>query len=295
MTSVELLLHLLDEAFRFRVLPGRRKPVILWGGEYPSTKDISPRTVELDTWAMAKKKTAQTAETDLYRPVHDYLVEQGYTVRSEVANCDITAVKDDDLIVIELKRQMCLALVGQAVQRQKISDSVYVAIPRPGNKSKWMSQTRCVRAILRRLEIGLILVGLTPGKPPVEVVFHPLPFERKRRKRVRRSVLREIENRSADFNEGGSCGKKLVTAYRENAIQIACLLQDNGPMSPKQLRDMGTGQKTLSILSSNFYGWFERVDHGVYALGPRGRAELEDYAEVAKQYLGKPKRKSKKK
>ena len=30
-------------------------------------------------------------ETDLYRPVHDYLVKQGYTVRSEVRHCDIAA------------------------------------------------------------------------------------------------------------------------------------------------------------------------------------------------------------
>ena len=30
------------------------------------------------------------------------------------------------------------------------------------------------------------------------------------------------------------------------------------------------------ILQSDVYGWFERVERGVYALSPRGRQALED-------------------
>jgi hypothetical protein len=44
------------------------------------------------------------AETDLSKPLQTYLAAQGYTVRCEVKHCDIVAVKDDVLIVIELKR-----------------------------------------------------------------------------------------------------------------------------------------------------------------------------------------------
>jgi len=271
-------------------------------------------------------------ESDLYRPVHDYLVEQGYTVRSEVRNCDIVAAKGGDLIVIELKRAINLSLIAQAVERQKITDSVYVAVPRPSNMRNWQVQTKTVQGLLRRLEIGLILVspndvaavsrrrsaklatGVSgserngnpealaaaalnshpelvegsgssrPRRPLVQVLFHPIPFTRRKRKSAHRAVLTEMNGRSGDFNEGGSCRRKLVTAYRENAIRIACCLADLGPLSAKALRALGTCDKTYSILYTNVYGWFERIDKGLYALSPKGREGLAVYPDLAEYY-----------
>lgn len=233
---------------------------------------------------MTKAKPKTISETDFYRPVHDYLVKQGYTVRAEVRHCDIAAMKGDDLIVVELKRTLNLGLIAQAVERQKITDSVYVGVPRPSSMRRWTAQTKSVQGILRRLEIGLILVSNSSSKPSVEVLFHPVPFERRKRKSVHRAVITEINGRTGDFNEGGSCRRKLVTAYRENAIHIACCLSERGPMSPKDLRALGTGDKTLSILYTNVYSWFERVGRGVYALSPQGRAEIEAYPELAEHY-----------
>ncbi len=40
-----------------------------------------------------------TKETDLYPPIRDFLTAQGYTVRSEVNHCDITAVRGDELSI----------------------------------------------------------------------------------------------------------------------------------------------------------------------------------------------------
>lgn len=233
---------------------------------------------------MAKTSKQTLTETDLYRPVYNYLAKQGYTVRSEVINCDIAAVKGDDLIIIELKRSLNVTLLVQAVERQKITDSVYVAVPRPANKRTWMAQSRGAQHLLRRLELGLILVSPKGGRTPVEVICHPLPFQRRKRKNIKRAVLHEIERRSGDFNEGGSCRRKIITAYRENAIQIACYLVDIGPLQPRKLRALGTGEKTLSILSSNVYSWFERVDRGLYAVSSKGMVELEQYSELVKYY-----------
>ncbi len=227
------------------------------------------------------KRVAPIAETDLYQPVHDYLVAHGYTVRSEVRHCDIAAVKGDELIVIELKRALNLALLAQAVARQRITEAVYVAIPRPPNKRRWLAQTKGIHDVLRRLEVGLILVG---GQPAVEVVFHPLPTARRRQKRTLRAVLREIDRRSADYNQGGSCRRKLVTAYRENAIQVAVCLAVLGPSTPRALRARATGEKTLTILSRNVYGWFERIARGVYALNEKGYTALTEYPELAARY-----------
>jgi len=229
-----------------------------------------------DSDIMPKARTL--TEADLYEPIARYLSELGYTVRGEVMDCDIAATRGDELVAIEMKRSFSTALLVQATKRQRMTDSVYVAVPRPKRGRQWNG----FRHLLRQLELGLIFVSFGRRKKPrVEVVFHPVPYQRQKRKRVRRAVLREMEGRSGDFNCGGSTRQKIVTAYRENAIQIACYLDAMGPMSPKQLRDLGTGSKTLSILYSNFYGWFERVDRGVYALRARGREELGEFGDVA--------------
>lgn len=221
-------------------------------------------------------------ETDLYEPVRDYLVEQGYTVRSEVLGCDIAATKGDDLILIELKRRFSLELLMQAVQRQKIADSVYVAVPRPDTMTP--RKRLAMQHLLRRLEIGLIFVSTGRRRPGVEVAFHPLPFDRKKQSRKRRAVLQEIAGRSGEHNVGGSARRKLVTAYRENALRIAYCLQRFGPQSPKALRALGAGPKTHDILYHNVYGWFERIERGIYALTASGAMALAEYTDITMHF-----------
>ena len=223
-------------------------------------------------------------ETDLYAPVRAFLEARGYTVRSEVLDCDVTATRGDELLVVELKRSLGTELLVQATQRQRAAESVYVAVPRPrgaGRGGRWHGLLH----LLRRLELGLLVVSFSARRRPrVEVVLHPLPFDRKRNTRGRRAILVEIAGRSGDYNEGGSTRRSLVTAYRENALFIACALERHGSLSPRALRALGTGEKTLSILHANVYGWFERVGRALYELRPTGRAGLEHYAELAIEY-----------
>ncbi len=224
-------------------------------------------------------------ETDLYKPIHDYQVKLGYEVQAEVNHCDIIARKGDDLIIIELKTRFGLDLLIQAAERQSITDSVYVALPGPmklGKRSGWPQKKR----LLRRLELGLILVHVTVDDPWVEIAFHPLPYHRRKIKKKKRAVLNEMSQRTGSYNQGGSTRRKLVTAYRENAIFIACCLDKFGTMTPAQLRAMNTGPKTLSILSSNFYDWFQRVERGVYALSAQGKIDLKGYPELKQRYSG---------
>ncbi|HVP17858.1 MAG TPA: DUF2161 family putative PD-(D/E)XK-type phosphodiesterase [Spirochaetia bacterium] len=223
-------------------------------------------------------------ETDLARPLCDWLSAQGYTVRSEVKDCDIAALRGDELLIVEIKKTLNLALLVQAAERQRITDSVYVAVPRPASKWKWSKESRGVFHLLRRLELGLILVSPSNGEPPVDIVFHPKPLVRRRRAPSRRAVVAEIAGRIADFNTAGSSRKPLVTAYRESAIHVACALLGRGGMAPAALRKLGTGPKTQSILHDNVYGWFERRGTGVYRLNDRGRRELKEYPELARHY-----------
>ena len=54
---------------------------------------------------------ADFKETDLYEPIRAFLEEEGYQVQAEVKNCDIAAVKDGQLVIVELKKAFSLKLV----------------------------------------------------------------------------------------------------------------------------------------------------------------------------------------
>lgn len=230
-------------------------------------------------------------EEELWSPVNDFLITQGYTVRSEVNYCDISAVKDNQLVVVELKRSLSVDLLVQAVNRQKVADSVYIAIPKPKKmvgSSKWKN----ICHLVRRLELGLILVSFNDDKAFIEIPIHPAIFDRNKSQQIskkkRTNIIKEIDERSGDYNIGGSKGKKLVTAYRESSIFIACCLDFFGPLSPKKLKELGTDpKKTSSILSKNFYGWFKRIGQGLYSLSEEGKKELKNYEKLAQYYYEK--------
>ena len=220
-------------------------------------------------------------ECDLAPPVADYLTQQGYCVRSEVKDCDITATLNETLLVVELKKNFSTDLLIQAIDRQRIADAVYVALPIEGHLSRrdrYSKRWKGVETLLKRLGLGLFLVGFPPdmdAAPTVEVVFHPIadPPPRKKTK-SRASVLREIAGRSGDYNVGGVSGRPILTAYREQAIFIACALDKLGPQKPMVLRTLGTAVNTQAILHRNVYGWFERLDRGLYGLKASGKDEI---------------------
>jgi len=236
---------------------------------------------------MKKIGSPKIYETDLYKPIQEYFIKEGYQVYGEVKNCDVTAVRGEEIIIIELKRSFNLGLLMQGVQRQKISEFVYIAVPRP-SFSMYSKKWKDICHIIRRLELGLILVLLVGDKNEVEVVFHPSTFDRvksrNKTKIKRSSIMKEIGGRSGDFNVGGSTRKKIITAYTENSIHIACCFEKFGPLSPRRLREIGTGDKTLSILSKNYYGWFEKCSRGVYTISRKGMEELGNHRQVAVNY-----------
>lgn len=232
-----------------------------------------------------KNKKEKIYETDLYRPISNYFKKCGYEVHGEVNHCDLAAVKENELIVVELKLNLTVDLLVQATKRQRLTDQVYVAIPKPKNKlssKKWQD----ICHLLRRLELGLILVNFLKSGTRIEVVITPSPFDRakslKQNKNKRLNVLKEIHARNGDYNVGGSNKTKIMTAYKESCIHIAYLLDQLGPQSPKSLRQMGTGEKTLSILNKNYYGWYSKVERGIYTVSEKGKEELKGFPEQVK-------------
>lgn len=225
-------------------------------------------------------------EEHLYQPLHEYLVNNGYSVNAEVGHCDIIAQKDGELVVIELKKTFSLKLVYQAIDRQKISDSVYVALPLVGNR-EYPPNFKHMTHLLKRLELGLILIHFMKTIERVEVVLHPRTWEHKRSNNRKAAILRESNARIMELNTGGSAGKKRLTLYRQQNIEIAVLLNLLTKAAPRELVALGCTPKCSRILTDNHYGWFCRVSRGVYTLHSAGRDALNGYPDLVTHFTQK--------
>jgi hypothetical protein len=205
-------------------------------------------------------------ESDLYAPVKALLESQGYSVKGEVQGCDVVAVRGKEPpVIVELKRAFGIGLVLQGVNRLSLSDTIYLAV------GTWPKNMRDTKKLCRRLGFGLMIVD----KDRVDVLLDPAPWAPRKNKRRIGRLLGEHARRVGDPNLGGSSTKvPLMTAYRQQALRCAGLLATNGPMKAAVLSKQADAPKAAAILRADHYGWFERVERGIYALTPKGREGL---------------------
>ena len=234
---------------------------------------------------MARKLKAKAAkrerpvETSLYAPVKAFLEGQGYTVKGEIGRCDVVARRGDEPpVIVELKTGFNLELLLQGVHRLSLADTVYLAVPSPRGASPLFD--RRLRQLLRRLGLGLLLVHPpSPRGQTVEAILDPLPYRPRQNKRRAGRLLGEFARRVGDPNAGGATTRvKLVTAYRQEALRMACVLQARGPQKVAMLRTDAEAPRAAHILRDDVYGWFERVERGIYALTPAGTQALGGFA-----------------
>ncbi|MDD3767078.1 MAG: DUF2161 family putative PD-(D/E)XK-type phosphodiesterase [Eubacteriales bacterium] len=229
---------------------------------------------------------SEICEKDMFRPVSDFFAKLGYDVKGEVKDCDITAVKGDELVIVELKKSFNLQLLFQIIERQKSADIVYAAIPRP-NKGYKGKRWRDIQAIAKRLEFGIIVVAFTQAGPFVEIALHPKDYAPpKAKSKKRKEILKEHLLRTGSQNIGGVSKTKLMTVYRERSLHIATLLDMYGDKTPKELRALGGCDKTASILYRNFYKWFKKQGT-TYGLTEEGKNALLEYKELSDYFREK--------
>lgn len=207
-------------------------------------------------------------ETDLYPPVKTLLESQGYEVKAEVGSADIMGVRGDEPpVIVELKTGFSLALVHQALERLKITDLVYVAIPewkgRPGWKAFVANRTLC-----RRLGLGLITVP--PDLDKADVHLDPSSYTPRKDTKRQKRMLKEFQHRVGDPNEGGATRVKLMTSYRQDALRCLAHLEKHGPTKASDIAAATGVARARPILADDHYGWFERVERGIYAITPKG-------------------------
>jgi hypothetical protein len=210
------------------------------------------------------------AETALYPAVKRFFEAAGFEAKGEVCGCDIVAVREGDpphLAIIEMKRGFSLDLLLQAIDRMRPADEVWLVVP---ITRRGRDRDPRVTRLCRLIGLGLMTIDAAAGK--VEVLAEPGPYRPRPDRRRRGALLAEHARRRGDLSLGGSTRQPLMTAYRQRALACAAGLR-TGPGRPRDLRaavpDAGR------ILRKNVYGWFERIEPGLYRLTACGEEALQ--------------------
>lgn len=212
------------------------------------------------------------AESDLYDPVKRFLEAQGYVVKGEVRDCDVVAVRGSEApVIVELKAGFSLQLLLQAVDRQSMSDVVYIAFPPPKRR-----QLGDITKLCKRLGLGILLVT---GQF-VEPLADPAPYQPRLNARRIGMLLKEFSHRVGDPDRGGSARRPRMTAYRQDALRLLAFIVKNGPTRVAQLRSDTGVSRAAGILQNDVYGWFQRERRGIYMLSPKGSAAVETFRDT---------------
>jgi hypothetical protein len=218
----------------------------------------------------AKPLKAQAeSETALYGPVKRFLEAQGFAVKGEVCSCDLVGLRGDEppvVVVGELKLNFNLELVLQGVERSAACDEVWLAV-RVAARSGREGDKR-VRKLCRLLGFGLLAVF---ANGHVEALVEPAPWKPRPDRKRRSRLIGEHRRRQGDPAAGGTTKVPIMTAYRQQALLCAAMLQD-GPCRMAQVTEKVPDAP--KILFRNVYGWFDRVERGVYRLTSDGAAAL---------------------
>ncbi|WP_413700814.1 DUF2161 domain-containing phosphodiesterase [Psychromonas sp. KJ10-10] len=222
-------------------------------------------------------------ESDLYIPIKNHLENLGFEVKGEIKNCDIVAQKGDQLIVIELKLNLNITLLLQAVERFSVADIVYIAIPK--QCSLYRKQGKQVKKLIKRLGIGLIIVDIQTTSQYVEVVFDPQDYIPRKNKRKQDALLKEFNQRIGDTQKGGATRAKAgLTAYRQRCIRVAEYLLTHPTAKGAEIKKAIGEEQASGYLQKDYYGWFEKVERGVYKISVKGREELPNWLNKLSKY-----------
>lgn len=225
------------------------------------------------------------SEAELYQPIKDFLEFEGYAVQGEVVGCDVVAVRGEDILVVEMKRQFNLKLVMQAIARQQVCSSVYMAFPSTVQLSARRRMSE-IKALAKRLHLGIILVHDRPSGLTVEVLLTPDFKEFRINVKAQKAFMKELMGREHSVNTGGVTKTKIVTVHKERALSIAAFLKVCGPQSIDGIANYikQTKQQVGKDLRLNHYGWYLRVNRGVYSFNEELEGEFRKFGTLVEFY-----------
>jgi hypothetical protein len=191
-------------------------------------------------------------------------------VKGEVGGCDLVAVNGSEppfVVIGEMKLSFNLELVLQAVDRAAACDEVWLAA-RTSLRGNGRERDARFRNLCRRLGFGMLGVSEAGD---VQIIVSPESPTPRRNPRRRSILVREHRQRQGDPVAGGGSRAPIMTAYRQRALRCAALLA-KGARRPVDLSQVAPD--AAKILLRNVYGWFVRIDRGIYALSQSGQEAL---------------------
>ena len=220
-------------------------------------------------------------EKDLFGPVKEYFEKQGYICDGEVEDIDLYMERGEEHVAVELKVDLDFKALRQAALRQKYVETVYIAVFKP--KSLKNTAYRDKLYLLKRLGIGLLLVSKRSLEVQVanEPVVTELSVYQRQNQNKKKKLNAEFSKRRTKNNVGGVRGEKLISAYREDALLVldACA-ELGGEVKGREVRKLCNIEKTADILRADYYGWFEKIETGVYRVTDAGYAALEEFEDT---------------
>ncbi len=160
----------------------------------------------------------------------------------------------------------------QAVDRTSACDEIWLAVG-ASKRGRGRENDARVKKLCRFLGFGLLTVTVD-GR--VDVVVEPAPWKPRRDAKRRSRIVEEHRRRNGDPVAGGSTRLPQMTAYRQQALAVANALA-GAPRRPRDLRI--PAPDAAKILQGNVYGWFERIERGLYGLTSSGRVALVTWAD----------------
>jgi hypothetical protein len=160
-------------------------------------------------------------ETDLFEPVKNWFLENGYEVYAEVTapmligRPDVVARKRPVTICVELKKSISFELLYQALERKRYFNYVYIGIPKRKSIIPYLAQD-----ILRREGIGVFEIDIEHGTayPSTKPRFNrPSLFDRVDWDKALRKEYKQ--------HVGGYNGPGLYTPYKITILKVKEYLQ----------------------------------------------------------------------
>ena len=110
-----------------------------------------------------------------------------------------------------------------------------------------------------------------------DIHLDPTPYIPRKNKKRQDRMLKEFQHRVGDPNKGGINKTKIMTSYRQDALRCLAFLKKHGPTKASEVAKSANVERARSIMSDDHYGWFERVERGIYTITPKGKSAAKEY------------------
>lgn len=212
---------------------------------------------------MPPRRKIGTTEKDLAAAVVAWLNQKGYAqVYQEVVfgggTADLVVDRDGNGWVIETKKSLSLAVMGQAYDRQNDTGLVSIAVFKAKKRD---SGRNFARTLCRQFGMGLLEVDAYGYVHEVAT-----PTDMKRSKRIG-DILQSCRPEHLTFCAAGS-QNGAFTVFKDTIIKVRKFLREYGPRTVKQIvENVDHHYKTASTARRSLEKWLQQskvcpgIDH----------------------------------